>query len=385
MPDEDINDGSAIAGAIAVMVMVPMFFLVMPIYVGALADDLGFTNAQIGYLISVELGSVALASFTALFWLRSINWRRVLFVLLIVLAAANLLSIFAKGTYGTLFGIRSMAGFAGGAMMAIALAALGDTRQKDRNFALGVVGQLSVSGVLLLILPFFVGRWGVTSVFIVFLIGSLVALPLSWLVPATGKAPAVAKITERRSLLSLWGLAGIATIFVGQSAVWAFIERLGTGRGLSPGVIGIALGAAVFAGIAGALMASWLADRRGRRITMVISMMGEVTCLLLLLGEFTATTYFIAVILYSIFWNFWVPYQMSAVAATDVSGRFIGLITFFFAAGTAIGPAVAALLLTDDNYDPVIWMGISFAILATVLFMPVTRSGMEIRPTVNPE
>ena len=372
MPEKDINNPTSVLGAIGVMVMVPMFFLVMPIYVGALADDFGFTNAQIGYLISIELGSGALASLTALFWLRKLNWRHMLFVLLAVLGAANLISIQAGGSYEELLFIRATAGFAAGAMMAIALAALGDTRNQDRNFALGIVAQLTVSGSLLLVLPLFVVRWGAASVFMVFLAACVIAMPLVRLVPAAGKTPSVTRITERRSLLPLWGLAGSAAIFIGQSAVWAFIERMGSVAGLSPRTIGIALGVSVFAGIGGAFSAFWLADRKGRLMPMVVAMIGEVICLLFLLGGFTTAIFFAVVIVYSVFWNFWVPYQMSVVAVTDVSGRFIALITFFQAVGIAVGPAMVGPLLNQNNFDPVIWTGIGFAVLAMVLFLPVT-------------
>lgn len=283
-----------------------------------------------------------------------------------------MMSIQAGGAYEDLLIIRATAGFAAGAMMAIALAALGDTRNQDRNFALGIVAQLTVSGSLLLVLPLFVGRWGAASVFMVFLAACVIAMPLARLVPAAGKTPSVTRITERRSLLPLWGLAGSAAIFIGQSAVWAFIERMGSVAGLSPQTIGIALGASVFAGIGGALSAFWLAERKGRLVPMVVAMIGEVICLLFLIGGFTTAIFFAVVIMYSVFWNFWVPYQMSVVAVTDVSGRFIALITFFQAAGIAVGPALVGPLLTENNFDPIIWTGIGFAVLAIVFFLPVT-------------
>ena len=372
MSDRDINSPKAIIGAIGVMVMVPMFFLVMPMYVGALSDNYGFTNAQIGYLISIELGSAALASLTALFWLRQVNWRTVLLVFLVVLAAMNFLSIRVGSAYETLSLIRAVAGFSAGAMMAIALAALGDTQDQDRNFAFGVTGQLGISGCLLLVLPYFIGRWGVASIFTVFLIACAIAAPLARWLPSTGKAPVVRRITERRSLLPLWGLTGSAAIFVGQAAVWAFIERMGSAAGLSPSTIGLALGSSVFAGIAGALAASWLADRKGRRIPMALAMIGEVVCLLFLFNGYTTAIYFAVVILYSVCWNFWLPYQMGVIAETDVSGRFVALITLSQAVGIAVGPALVGPLISQDNFDPVIWTGIGFAILAMIMFLPVT-------------
>ena len=374
MSDRDINSPKAIIGAIGVMVMVPMFFLVMPMYVGALSEDYGFTNSQIGYLISIELGSAALASLTALFWLRQVNWRTVLLVFLVLLAAANVLSIVVGGAYEKLLLIRAVAGFSAGAMMAIALAALGDTQNQDRNFAFGVMGQLGISGCLLLVLPYFIGSWGAASVFTVFLAACVIAIPLARWLPSTGKAPDVTGISERRSLLPLWGLAGSAAIFVGQAAVWAFIERMGSAAGLSPGTIGVALGSSVLAGIAGAFVASWLAGRKGRRLPMAVAMIGEIVCLLFLLGGYTTAVYFAVVIVYSVCWNFWLPYQMAVIAETDVSGKFVALITLSQAVGVAVGPALVGPMISQDNFDPVVWTGIGFAMLAMVMFLPVTVS-----------
>jgi MFS transporter, DHA1 family, inner membrane transport protein len=376
--DPDLNSPKAIIGAIGVMVMVPMFFLVMPMYVGALFEDYGFTNAQIGYLISIELGCAALASLTALFWLRQVNWRTVLLVFLFLLGAMNALSILTGGVYEKLLLIRAVAGFSAGAMMAVALAALGDTENQDRNFALGVMGQLGISGCLLLVLPYFITRWGAASIFTVFLIACAIAAPLIRWLPSTGKAPVAKRITERRSLMPLWGLAGSAAIFVGQAAVWAFIERMGSAAGLSPSTIGLALGSSVLAGIAGALAASWLADRKGRRIPMAIAMIGEVVCLLFLFGGYTTAIYFSVVIFYSVCWNFWLPYQMGVIAETDVSGRFVALITLSQAVGIAVGPALVGPMINQDNFDPVVWTGIGFALLAMVMFLPVTASSKSV-------
>ena len=374
MIKSDLNNPRTIAGAVGVLVMVPMFFLVMPMYVGALSEDYGFSNDQIGYLISIELGGAALASFTALFWLRRINWRSTVLVLLMTLAIANWISIEADGVYEKLQIIRAVAGSSAGAMMAIAIAALGDTSHPDRNFGFGVAGQLGVSGCLLLVLPYFISRWGAASVFAVFLVASLAALPFSRWLPSAGEQSVGAKLTDLRSLLPIWGLAGSVAIFVGQSAVWAFVERMGSAAGLSAGFIGLALGFSVLSGLIGALAASWLAAGKGRLVPMGLAMIGQVFCLIFLLGNFSATIYLAVVIFYSVCWNFWLPYQMAVIAAKDISGKFVALITLSQALGVALGPALAGSMIGQNNFDPVVWMGIGFAILAMIMFLPVTIS-----------
>lgn len=374
MPERNINNPSAIAGAIAMMVLVPMFFLVMPVYVGALADDLGFAIAAIGRLISIELGAAALASLTALYWLRRVNWSRTLRWLVVSLCAANIASILVGGDYASLLAVRAFAGFFAGAIMAIAVAALGDTEHQDRNFAYGVVGQLSVSGILIVALPWFIERWGVVSVFALFLAAAAVALPMTRLVPVAGKPHESGTIVGKGSLAPLWGLLGSACIFIAQAAVWAFIERMGVSAGLSPALIGVALGGSVIAGIGGAFAASWLIERFDRLALMIVAMVGEIVCLLALLDGFSVAVYVTVVFLYSVFWNFWLPFQLGVIAEVDVSGRFVALITFSQATGIAIGPAIVAPFLGDENYDPVVWAGIIFAALAMLLFLPITMN-----------
>ena len=107
---------------------------------------------------------------------------------------------------------------------------------------------------------------------------------------------------------------------------------------------------------------------------MALAMIGEVVCLLFLFNGYTTAIYFAVVVLYSVCWNFWLPYQMGVIAETDVSGRFVALITLSQAVGIAVGPALVGPLISHDNFDPVVWTGIGFAVLAMALFLPVTVS-----------
>ena len=83
-------------------------------------------------------------------------------------------------------------------------------------------------------------------------------------------------------------------------------------------------------------------------------------------------TFAAIVILYQLFWNLWIPYQMSVVAAVDTTGRFSVLIPLFQAAGIALGPALAAIYLETAGYVAVNVIGVGFAVLALLLFVPVT-------------
>ena len=73
---------------------------------------------------------------------------------------------------------------------------------------------------------------------------------------------------------------------------------------------------------------------------------------------------------------------MSVVAAVDINGRFVVLITFFQALGIALGPLLAVQFLTGADYLPVIIIGALFAIISLILFFPITLGDRQARSDV---
>ena len=370
---------------ICLLVMGPMFFLILPLYVGALIDHLGFSIQQVGTLTSIELGGAALASIVAVFWIRLLSWRVIGLSTAVGLLLCNVVSALAGGSYESLIIIRVCAGFCAGSMTSVAIVALGDTEKIDRNFAWGIVSQLTVSALLFFVLPIPVETWGVNAMYSVLATCAVIGMCGALLLPATDRNNEKIKFTLKGVHKPLLGLLGGTAFFIANGAVWAFIERIGISSGLSNTFIGSTLGLSVLAGIVGAFMASLIADRINRFWPMCIAMTGQLVCLLFLVGKLSTTTYFIAVIIYQVCWNLWIPYQMSVVAAVDINGRFIVLITFFQALGIALGPLLAVQFLTGSDYSPVIIIGVLFAIISLLLFFPITLGDRQTRTDVADE
>ena len=79
---------------------------------------------------------------------------------------------------------------------------------------------------------------------------------------AEAKTKGSAVAGSRRSvLLGVIGLVGIFIFYGGQSAVWAFVERIGIAAGLTGQVVGNAIFLALLAGIGGGLLAAALGTR----------------------------------------------------------------------------------------------------------------------------
>ena len=121
--EPQVDQSSAVAAAISLWAVAPLLFLVMPVYVGALADDLGMSTQRIGSIASIEMLGLAVASFLAVLWIRRWSWRTVAWVSIVALVAANLLSFAAVDHFGALVAVRILAGIAAGSTMSSAIAA----------------------------------------------------------------------------------------------------------------------------------------------------------------------------------------------------------------------------------------------------------------------
>jgi hypothetical protein len=62
------------------------------------------------------------------------------------------------------------------------------------------------------------------------------------------------------------GLAAVFFFYVALSGVWTFMGAIGTGAGIGPGSVAVALSVATVAGIASALLATVLGDTPRRRL-----------------------------------------------------------------------------------------------------------------------
>ncbi len=372
LPGSTIDSPVTIFSLAGLFIIGPMFFLLMPLYVGALADDIGLNHQQIGIITSLELVGSCLASLSGIFWVRRSHWRMLAMVCALLLAVMNLVSISVSDNYHWLVLLRVLAGFSSGCLLVIALAGLGDTEKLDRNFAMAVAGQLIISGGLFFILPQMIVKYGVNGFFGLLAVCSFAAVLLSLWVPARGRVHSVPLLGRRRALRPLWGWVGCTAFFIAQTAFWAFVERLGSKAGFTPDFIGGALGGSTMFGAVGALGMGWLAIKTGRFGLMVVAAMGQCICLLMLLDGFTASVYLIAAVLFQFCWNGWLSLQMANIAEVDDSGRFTALIGLFQALGVAIGPALASQLILGEDYSPVLYVGIGFVLLALLLFIPIS-------------
>ena len=371
---DEVNRTSAVVAGVGLSVVAVAAFLVLPVVVGAAVGSLGLNEQQVGFVASGIMAGSALSSIFTIFWIRRVDWRRAGCVALGLLLAGHMGAMFTDTAM--LFALcQFTASLGGGAAYSLALTSLSDHRHPDRCFGYSIAAQVSFQVIGMLALPELVSYWGMTGLLAVFSAMALAGLLLLGLLPRSGAD--VVHQPIGRSLLRprvLAALFGCFFFFFNVGVVWTYIERIGAAAGFDAGTIGNSLAIGVAFGIPGALAASWCGNRLGRLLPLAIGAALVVAALALLLDEGLATnSYILALVLYNFAWNFSLAFQYAAVNAADETGRSVALAPAFHGAGGAVGPAVAALLVTTDGLTAVSLLAGLATLLSLVLFVLATR------------
>jgi len=124
----------------------------VPLLIGAMVTDRGFSEAQAGFLASVDLCGFALSTLLTAFLVDRFRQRNIATVGVVIMIAANIVTTgihelrpFAE--------IRFVSGFGCGFLVAISSVALGREEKPDRNFGLFYAASLLFSTVAFWVLP----------------------------------------------------------------------------------------------------------------------------------------------------------------------------------------------------------------------------------------
>ncbi len=378
----DVNHPANVFALVWLGSVAACVLLLAPAFVGAFIVELSMTAQQAGYIISVDMAGMGLATIPALFWLHRLNWRRVVVTALIANAFCHFLSAGAN-SFELLVTLRFAAGLFAGTAMAVCLASLGLTEQRERNFGLWVVGQLVVGAVGLALIPHMIRAFGLMSVFIVTALANLITVAVAQKLPDGSQSrvqyPSSGARAESAGNASkiVSGVGGIFLFYISLSAVWSYLERIGTAVGLSAESIGYFLSIASVAGIGGAITATVLGVRAGRIWPITFGMVTILISLGMLLSQNAVLVYAISASLFKYAWTFVVPYALAAIASLDPTGRAIVVSNIFIGGGLAVGPAIAGNLIFGADYSPVIWLGIIGMICAYLLIVPMALSSVK--------
>ena len=355
-------------------------FAIAPFLVGGYIDHLGLSAAQAGRALSFEIFGLAVANASAFFWIHKVAYRRWATVLLVLVAAANLLCIAAPGI-AVLLVLRGAIGLFEGALLALGFGLLGVTRRPNRNFGYYFAISLTIGAINVRILPLFLENAGVTGLFVNLSLYAVLALLFSaWLPrdaigssgdragPSPQKGFAIAAIPLAFLIVANY------VYFVGQGGVWSFLERLGLQYAIDLDGIASALSLSLFAGVAGGAVAGWLDLRLGRAVPLVAAVSLAAVSIGILFTAPGYAAFTLAACLFNFGNNFGHPYVLGFAAKIDPSSRLTVLSGALHTAGQASGPILAGLIVTAADYSNVLWLGWLAFGATLILFLPVIVS-----------
>jgi MFS family permease len=366
----DINSRRTVFSMFLVGVIAPEVFIVQPGFVQGLVELLGFDDQGAGYTASAEMWGLAATTILMTFIAHRVNWRSVVFWSLIVMFASNVLCM-VTSDLDVFVGLRFIAGLGAGSLVSLSFAAIGLTNHPDRNFGFLIMWVLTYGAIVLWAMPSVYDLAGMNGALLFFALFPLSAIPFIRHMPVSGEN--VVQVEEDAVNLSV-GLKGLALFamlayFMAQGVVWAYLFLIGVSGGLTDQQVANGLMLSQFAGIAGALLAAMTAHRIGRSIPLAVGILGGSLCLYFLVGAFEFAMFAIAVGVYNFLWNMTHPFLLGAMASFDRRGRVVVYAVAMQMLGLAVGPALAASVISEGEFLNVNRLGAMLFVLSFILIL----------------
>lgn len=326
--------------------------VVQPMIVGGLVDHLGFTERQAGFVASVELSGLSLGMLVLVGIAQHIP-RNILAAAAIAVVVASNVASCAVHQFETMLLVRFIGGVGGAMSLAVFLTMGASQERPERVFAIVNAVSIAYSGVFTPFAPSILQAWQLPGLFLVLAAVALLMIPLVRGVPVASRAVQAAHLQSAPSMTGRWIPALIIMLllmmlllYTGHGAIWAYQERIGVGLGLSSHAVGKWIGVSMLVGgVGGSLLAGALGLRLGRVWPQLLSLgISAVAAVLLVYGT-TPLLFGLACGLVALSWFYGLPYQMGLLAAFDPRGRanMAGLV--MTTGGSAVGPALAAILI----------------------------------------
>lgn len=348
----------AVAAAVALGIIGAMTIWIVPGFLALVADQAHLNDRQLGYIAAWDINASAAMIAISIGLLKHCNWRVLAGMSLVLIAAGNC-STAAVHAFNAMVAARIVAGAGEGLAIGVAFAALGQARNPDRAFAIYLGTGGAICALILLALPRLQSSVGTAAVFVgIAGLALLTGMGLRWF-PERSRTSEHSAARALNTRLAVSGLLAVFLYFLAQGAIWSYFERIGEASQLRTTEISSALALATIAGIGGALTAALLPARLGRAWPIAISACLSVASFLLLLGHVNSWVLTSVGVLSTFAWNFSQPLFSGLCCEADPHGRVVCAMGSVQTVGYGLGPAVAALLLVDRNFVPIVWMSTS--------------------------
>jgi predicted MFS family arabinose efflux permease len=342
---------------------------IMPALVSGLKEGLGFTNQQAGFVSSANLYGAAAGALLAVFVVKHIDWKKWAYLLLLVIISIDFVSIYLTSS-SILVLVRAFHGVTGGLLVGIGFAVISRTESPDKTFGYLLLIQWGLGGLGLMYLPGLVPEYGTTALFmalISFTVISLLMLP--WLphYPIAKVDPKAELPAPVRRKPLIFNLLAIFLFQAANMGLFAYVIGLGKAKGLSMEFMSPALAGASWVALFGSFLVIIIGTRFGRTRPLIFAILLTAICSWALIFSEYKMVYLLTNVFIGVTWAFVLPYLFGICSELDKAGQLAALGGFASKMGLASGPMVAALFLTNDNYEFIINLAAFALVIATIL------------------
>jgi len=356
--------------------------VVQPMVVGGLVDLLNFSERQAGFVAAAELLGFSLASLALLTFVHKVNRRVLALVGVAIVVGVDIIACLIK-TFPPMLLVRFMAGAGSAIAYSVFPTLAAASSRPERVFGIVNASSIAYAGVFVWLAPKLLQLWHLPGIFLTMAALALLVSPTIGWTPAYSGGPSLqdaerapgprTRMQFNPNIAMLLGV--ILFLYIGHGGIWAYQERIGVAAGLAKNQVGSLLGSSMLIwGVAGSLLATWLCLSIGRIWPQIISLGASILAALLLVLGANALTYGVACALIAFSWFYGLPYQTGLLALFDPKGRANIAGVLMSTTGSALGPALAAILLGYGGHVAVGAMaGICYVICLILVLLSIRQ------------
>jgi len=369
-----VNSIATIVSGIILGTIGVLSFIVQPGLVQGFVTQLGLSEAEANQLAFMEMLGIAIATYLTAVLTRTVNWRWILSVSLLVAAVGNMLS-YALLESSLISTARLITGLGEGAIISLSFTIIGLTARTERNLALYLVLLLSYGAIGLWAMPTAFEIVGLAGIFIIWAVLTALSLLTVTHIPRSSHDHVKPRETAMHLSLPLRGsaLLGVLLFNLAIGIAWANLFLIGMQIEPDEQKIANALLLSQFIAIGGAIIPVFLEQKFGVIRPIAITIAGCAGLIGLLLGEPSYLMFTVTVCGFNFLWNMGMPFILSGVGETDLSGTMITSAIAMQMTGLGFGPFLAAAILGQQGTFrevELLTVGL-FLVCAIPLFIPL--------------
>jgi predicted MFS family arabinose efflux permease len=357
-----------------------------PFVVGAIIGELHFAPSRMGVWSTVETLCYAFAMFVLAPRVARLSLPHVATGAALLTAAAQILSGFTD-SYTILLLLRVGTGLGFGVLNTALNTYAARTKTPDRAVSVAMAIQTALftgMGFLMPIAGLVAGRKGM---FVTLGLLVLALIPFMILAPSSSRS-SVGVIREAQKKSLPWPpgyqialLLGTMALFTfGTLSVWPFTDRLALSVGIHAKEYGELNSISCFLGFFGSISVEWLRVKFGRTApTVFFILISGIACVAQSAPP-NALWFVVGFVVNYVLWFIVYPFLIGTACAVDPAGRLATLCTATWLVSQSLGNVIAGIMGDSGRYWMTGIMALICCVLASALFVMVTRSLQKPEP-----